>query len=62
MGMRRSRVTQADLARVLRAMKSVGVDARVDVRPDGTISIIKADVTGGSAAAPPVDDTDFVRL
>jgi hypothetical protein len=37
---RRARVTQADIARALRAAGQVGVRVRIDVRPDGTISLV----------------------
>lgn len=32
-----ARITQADIARVLRAIESVGAKVRVEVLPDGTI-------------------------
>jgi hypothetical protein len=40
MSNRPANVTQAAIARALRAVKSAGVVARVEVRPDGTISIV----------------------
>lgn len=40
MSRRPALVTQADIARALRAVKSAGVVARVEVSPDGTISIV----------------------
>jgi hypothetical protein len=46
---RPANVTQAAIARVLRAVNSSGVPARIDVKPDGTISI----VTGLPEAAAP---------
>ena len=36
---RKSRCTQADIARALRAAKQVGEDMCVEVTPDGTIRI-----------------------
>lgn len=36
-----ARFTQADLARAVRAAKSVGDDMAVDLRPDGTIRIFR---------------------
>ncbi len=36
---RRARVTQADIARALRAAKQAGDDMCVEVTPDGTIRI-----------------------
>jgi hypothetical protein len=35
-----AKVTQADVARVLRAVKQTGTSARVEVKPDGSIVII----------------------
>jgi hypothetical protein len=46
-----AKVTQADIARVLRAIESVGARVRVDVLPDGTIRMEPVD----SAAARTVD-------
>ena len=40
MSRRPALITQADIARALRAVKSAGVVARVEVKPDGTISIV----------------------
>ena len=34
-----AKVTQADIARVLRAVKAAGVDMRVEIAPDGTIRL-----------------------
>jgi hypothetical protein len=42
-----ARVTQADIARVLRAVKDAGVDMRVEIAPDGTIRLEPADRTQG---------------
>lgn len=36
---RPANVTQADVARVLRAVKASGVEATVEIRPDGTIAV-----------------------
>lgn len=38
-----AKVTQADIARVLRAIESVGAKVRVDVLPDGTIRMEPVD-------------------
>jgi hypothetical protein len=40
MSRRAARVTQADIARALRAAEQTGARVRVDVCPDGTISLI----------------------
>jgi hypothetical protein len=37
---RYARVTQADIARALRAAGQVGARVRIDVHPDGTISLV----------------------
>lgn len=53
--------TQADIARALRAVKSAGVPARIEVKPDGTIAIIP----GAPVEAPtlaPEDHDDPVIL
>lgn len=46
-----AKVTQSDIARVLRAIESVGAKVRVDVLPDGTIRMEPVDV----GKAPAVD-------
>jgi hypothetical protein len=46
-----AKVTQADIARVLRALKQVGGDWRVDVRPDGTIRAERSDIAEEVKAA-----------
>jgi hypothetical protein len=38
-----AKVTQADIARVLRAIESVGAKVRVEVLPDGTIRMEPVD-------------------
>lgn len=38
-----ARITQADIARVLRAIESVGAKVRVEVLPDGTIRMEPVD-------------------
>jgi hypothetical protein len=35
-----AKVTQADVARALRAMKAAGFCGKVQIRPDGTIEIV----------------------
>lgn len=44
-----AKVTQADIARVLRAIESVGAKVRVEVLPDGTIRMDPVDVAKGEA-------------
>lgn len=44
-----AKVTQADIARVLRAIESVGARVRVEVLPDGTIRMEPVDA--GKATA-----------
>lgn len=57
MSRRAAIITQADVARAVRAAKQAGAD-KVEVRRDGTIVVvIKAPPT-----APDVDDTDPVIL
>jgi hypothetical protein len=40
MSRRPARATQADIARALRAAEQVGARVRIDLHPDGTISLI----------------------
>jgi hypothetical protein len=46
MSRRPANVTQASVARALRAVKQVGYDASVMIDPDGTIRIVPIEVTG----------------
>lgn len=46
-----AKVTQADIARVLRAVKAAGVDMRVEIAPDGTIRLEPAGVAEKEPAA-----------
>lgn len=50
--------TQSDIARVLRAVDNRGGPARIDVKPDGTISIIIGLPEAEATATAPVDDDD----
>jgi hypothetical protein len=47
---------QADVARALRAVKSAGLVARVEVKPDGTISIVPG--TAAPTGESPADALD----
>jgi hypothetical protein len=38
-----AKVTQADVARALRAMKAAGFCGKVKIKPDGTIEIVPLD-------------------
>lgn len=40
---RKSSYTQADVARVLRAAKQVGMSVAVEIRPDGTVAFVSVD-------------------
>jgi hypothetical protein len=51
-----AKVTQADITRVLRAVKAAGVDMRVEIAPDGTIRLEPAGVAGRT---PPRYDGDI---
>lgn len=42
MSRRPANVTQAGIARALRAVKQSGLDAKVEIRPNGSIMIIPA--------------------
>lgn len=44
-------ITQADVARVLRAVKAAGYDGTVKIRPDGTIEVVKSGDTGDASPA-----------
>jgi len=46
MSRRPALVTQADIARALRAVKSAAVSMAVEVTPDGTIRIVPVDKSG----------------
>ncbi len=63
MSRRPARFTQADIARALRAVESSGVPARVDVKLDGTISIVPtvAQINLVTPDAPEEHD-DTIRL
>ena len=45
-----SKVTQSDVARVLRAIAQVGAQMRVEVLPDGTIRMEPVEVAAESGA------------
>lgn len=46
-----AKVTQADIARVLRAVAASGMKMRVEIAPDGRIVLEPAEVAGKDAAA-----------
>jgi hypothetical protein len=52
-----ARFTQADIARVLRAVAQCGLDAAVELGPDGVIRIVKV-----GAPTPQVDETREIAL
>jgi hypothetical protein len=52
-----ARVTQADVARSVRAAKQAGA-GRVEVRPDGSIFIHLTDVGGGERLQNPLADQE----
>lgn len=55
MGMKASRFTQADVARVIRAVKQSGADMEIVISASGEIRIVQK----GSAAAPGKAQVDF---
>ncbi|WP_193336200.1 hypothetical protein [Devosia beringensis] len=59
MSRRPAMVTQADVARALRAVDQVGIAAVVEIARDGTIRIVPADLARASKLAPLDDDDDF---
>lgn len=52
MSRRPARVTQADIARALRAVEQTGTRAAVEVAPDGTIRIVPVDASPVGQAPP----------
>jgi len=64
MSRRAATVTQADIARVLRAVKAAGLPATVEVKPDGTILVSCGDKpkVAGTASEPVVEDGKEVVL
>jgi len=55
MGMKASRFTQADVARVIRAIKQSGADMEIVIAGDGEIRIVQK----GTPAAPEKARVDF---
>jgi hypothetical protein len=41
-----ARFTQSDLDRIFKAAKKVGVAVRVDIKPDGSITVVTGDAAG----------------
>lgn len=62
MSNRPARFTQADIARALRAVNSSGVPARIDVKPDGTISIVPGLPEAAAPATAPEENDEPVVL
>ena len=60
MSRRPARITQADVARVLRAAKQAGAKA-VEVRPDGTVLVRLVEMSN-SINADPVEDVGDIVL
>lgn len=56
---RAARITQADVARVLRAAKQVGAPA-VEVRPDGSVLVRLVDMANNNRTEPVEDVGDIV--
>ena len=51
MSRRPAKVTQADIARVLRAVQQSGLTLRVEIAPDGVIRLEPVEVAEGKAPA-----------
>jgi hypothetical protein len=49
---------QRDISRVFRATRAAGVTARVDIAPDGTISIFELTPQEAAAAPKPAPETN----
>jgi len=56
MSRRPANITQADIARALRAMMQVGYQGALEIRPDGTIRIIPLDEPGISGSPSECED------
>ncbi len=61
MSRRPARVTQADIARALRAAEQVGAWVTVEIRPDGTIRLVPAAKGEATEPAKPAvaEEEDF---
>ena len=57
-------ITQADVARVLRAVMATGYDGVPEIRPDGSIRVLPRDVAGiaGKTQKEGVDDDAPIPL
>lgn len=64
MGRRPAKVTQADIARALRAVAQLAVPMAVEIAPDGTIRLMPIQMEKLKAApagsAPVAEDEEFV--
>lgn len=64
MSRRPALVTQADVARALRAVEQTHMRAAVEILPDGTIRIVPIDATASATAPPtaPVEPEENIVL
>lgn len=57
-----AKVTQADIARVLRAISATGAKLRVEVLPDGTIRMEPVDAAQVAKSGTPIQYTGDIKL
>lgn len=57
-----AKVTQADVARALRAVEQTGASAVIEIAPDGTIRIVPAALAGRETRKLELDDESPVDL
>jgi hypothetical protein len=62
MSRRPARVTQADVARAIRAVEQVDADRIIEIAPDGTIRILPAQGRRQAPVDAPIDDERIVDL
>jgi hypothetical protein len=58
MSRNRAKFTQSDVARILRGAEAVGVEVRMEFRPDGTIIVTK----GRAAEGEPIEANPWDEL